>query len=316
MAVSTSDVIILSATLPSPGILFSPNGLAPLTPREHQDLKRIARAVRRDLLLCITEAGSGHPGGSLSEVETLVSLYFRVLRHNPRHPQWPDRDRFILSKGHACPGLYAVLAHRGYFPLQDLLTFRKIDSHLQGHTRVGTPGVEMSAGSLGHGLSFATGVALAGRVDRRGYRTYALLGDGECDEGQVWEAAMSAAHYKVDTLTAIVDRNRIQNDRFTSEVMELEPFAAKWKAFGWRVLTVNGHSFPQLLNAFARAQATQGRPTVIIANTIKGKGVSFMENNPDFHGKAPTKAQLEQALRELGVAAEEGYQPLTWERMP
>ena len=290
--------------------LVSPNGSAPLTRPDHQELRRIARALRRDILLSIAEAGSGHPGGSLSEVEVLASLYYRVLRHDPRNPSWPERDRFILSKGHACPGLYAVLAHRGYFPLEDLSTFRKFGSHLQGHAHIGTLGVEMSSGSLGQGLSFAIGVALAGRIDSRSYRTYVLLGDGECDEGQVWEAAMAAAHYKVDTLTAIIDRNGIQNDRFTSEVMELEPLVDKWRAFGWRVLQVNGHSFPSLLGAFHRAQETKGRPTVIIARTVKGRGVSFMENNPAFHGKAPTKEQLAQALQELDFHSQEVAQAM------
>lgn len=290
--------------------LFSPDGSGPLTRPEHRELRRIARNLRRDILITITEAGSGHPGGSLSELEILTTLYYCILRHDPQDPSWPDRDRFILSKGHACAGLYAVLAHRGYFPLEDLKTFRKVGSHLQGHAHIGTPGVEMSSGSLGQGLSFAIGVALAGRVDGRSYRTYALLGDGECDEGQVWEAAMAAAHYKVDTLTAIVDRNGIQNDRFTSEVMELEPLDDKWRAFGWRVLQVNGHSLPALLRAFCRAQETRGRPTVIIARTVKGKGVSFMENNPAFHGRAPTREQLAQALQELGFSSGDAAQAM------
>ena len=293
---------VASAPLGVAEAILSSNGTASLTRAEHRELKRIASLVRKDILLTTFAAASGHPGGSLSEVEILLSLYCRVLRHDPKNPLWPDRDRFILSKGHAVPGLYAVLARRGYFPSEDLKTFRKIDSHVQGHARRGTPGVEMSAGSLGQGLSFSIGVALAGRIDGRGYRTYVLLGDGECDEGQVWEAAMSAAHYKVDTLTAIVDRNGIQNDRFVSEVMELEPLADKWKAFGWRVLQPQGHSFPDLLNAFARAQETRGKPTVIIARTTKGKGVSYMENNPDFHGKAANKQELVQGLEELGYS--------------
>ncbi|MEE8443358.1 MAG: transketolase [Dehalococcoidia bacterium] len=285
--------------------LFSPNGSGSLTRPDSQELRRIARNLRRDILITINEARTGHPGGSLSEIDVLTCLYYRILRHDPRNPSWPDRDRFVLSKGHACPGLYTILAHRGYFPLGDLKTFRKLGSHLQGHAHIGTPGVEMSSGSLGQGLSFAIGVALAGRVDGRSYRTYALLGDGECDEGQVWEAAMAAAHYKVDTLIAIVDRNRIQNDRFTSEVMELEPLADKWRAFGWRVLQINGHSLPAIQRAFCRARETVGRPTVIIARTVKGKGVSFMENTPAFHGKAPTNEQLAQALQELGFSSGE-----------
>jgi transketolase len=245
------------------------------------------------------EAASGHPGGSLSAVELLTALYFNVLRHDPKNPAWPDRDRFIESKGHACPVLYAVLARRGYFPVEELKSFRRINSRLQGHAHVGTPGVEMSAGSLGQGLSFGIGAALARRLDRRDYRVYVLLGDGECDEGEVWEAAMAAAHYKLEELTAIVDRNRIQNDRFTSQVMELEPVADKWRAFGWNVLEIDGHDFRQVLDALQWARATRGRPTAIIAHTVKGKGVSFMENNPEWHGKAPNKEQLAQALREL-----------------
>lgn len=289
----------------TPNSVFSPNHSLPATRSDYQLLRRTAKALRRDILLAITEAGSGHPGGSLSELEILITLYYCVLRHDPKTPSWPDRDRFILSKGHACPGLYAVLAHQGYFPLKDLSTFRKFGSHLQGHAHIGTPGVEMSSGSLGMGLSFAIGVALAGQVDGSSYHTYALLGDGECDEGQVWEAAMAAAHYKVDTLTAIVDRNGIQNDRFTHEVMGLEPLANKWRAFGWHVLEPNGHSFPALLRAFHQAREIKGKPTVIIAHTVKGKGVSFMENNPAFHGKAPSKEQLAQALQELGCSRTE-----------
>ena len=210
-------------------------GASPLIRSENRELKRVAREVRRDILLTTFTANAGHPGGSLSETEILISLYHRILRHDPKNPSWPDRDRFVLSKGHATPGFYAVLAARGYFPRKELNGFRRIDSLLQGHTKIGIPGVEMSAGSLGQGLSFSMGVALACRLDSRPSHTYVLLGDGECDEGQVWEAAMSAAHYKVDTLTAIVDRNGIQNDRFVSQVMEIEPLAAKWRGFGWRV---------------------------------------------------------------------------------
>lgn len=274
-----------------------------LTMSENRELKRAARCVRRDILLTTFAANAGHPGGSLSETEILVSLYQRVLRHDPGNPDWPDRDRFILSKGHATPGFYAVLAAHGYFPRKELNGFRKIDSLLQGHTKLGIPGVEMSAGSLGQGLSFSIGVALACRLDRRPSRTYVLLGDGECDEGQVWEAAMAASHYNLDTLTAIVDRNRIQNDRFVSQVMNIEPLASKWRSFGWRVVGARGHSFPSLQKAFARANQTEGRPTVIIANTVKGKGVSFMEDNPDFHGKPPNKEQLLKAMQDIGYSA-------------
>ena len=263
------------------------------------ELKAITGELRRDVVEMTFTAGSGHPGGSLSEIETLTALYFKVMRHDPQDPTWPERDRFILSKGHACPGLYAVLAKCGYFPQEELRTFRKIGSRLQGHAHTMTPGVEMNSGSLGQGLSFAIGAALAANIDKKSYRVYALLGDGECDEGQVWEAAMAAAHYKLANLTAFVDRNRIQNDRFTSEVMELEPLAAKWRAFGWKALEIDGHDIAQVFNAIGKARRTRGRPTVIIAHTIKGKGVSFMENNPDFHGRAPTKEEYEQAMKEL-----------------
>ena len=262
-------------------------------------LKAIARELRRTIVKMTFTAGSGHPGGSLSEIDILTALYFRVLRHNPSHPSWPDRDRFILSKGHACPGLYSVLAKSGYFPEEELWTFRKLGSRLQGHAHTDTPGVEMNSGSLGQGLSFAIGVALAARLERRRYHTYVLLGDGECDEGQVWEAAMAAAHYKLNNLTAFVDRNGIQNDRFTSEVMNLEPLAGKWRAFGWKVIDTDGHDIAQVLDSIDAARRTRGRPAVIIARTVKGKGVSFMENNPDFHGRAPTKEEYEQSMREL-----------------
>ena len=298
-------------TLDRGNALSSPDLTRPLSSQERSHLMETARKIRRDLLFSIAEAGSGHSGGSLSETDILTTLYYKVLRHNPQDPHFPDRDRFILSKAHACPGLYTVLAHRGYFPLSDLSSFRKIDSNLQGHAKIDTPGVEMSGGSLGMGLSFGIGVALAGRVDGKSYHTYVLLGDGECDEGQIWEAAMSAAHYKIDTVTAIVDRNRIQNDRFTHEVMELEPLAQKWRSFGWRVLTVNGHSIPALYRGFQRAREVKGQPTAIIANTVKGKGVSFMENNPGFHGKAPSWEQAGQATIELGFSAEEAKEAMT-----
>jgi len=288
------------------------------------ELAQVAKAVRRHIVRMIAEAGSGHPGGSLSCVEILVALYWRILRHNPRDPYWPDRDRFILSKGHAAPALYAVLAQQGYFPLEELWTLRKLGSRLHGHTVMGSPpGVEMTAGSLGQGLSFSLGQALAARLDGRGYRVYCLLGDGECDEGQVWEAAMACAHYQVDNLTAIIDYNRIQNDGFsdysrypgqprpspggwvdpersqTVNIMSLEPLGEKWRAFGWHVLEADGHDLAQLIAALEEAKMRRGRPTVIIAHTVKGKGVSFMENNPAFHGRAPTPEQAEQALREL-----------------
>lgn len=248
----------------------------------------------------IAKANSGHPGGSLSAVEIITALYWKVLQHKPADPNWVDRDRFILSKGHAAPVLYAALAECGYFPVAELATLRQIDSRLQGHAdRTHTPGVEMSSGSLGQGLSFAVGVALAGRLDRKDYRVYALLGDGECDEGQVWEAAMAAAHFKVDNLTAIVDNNGLQLSGCNADTMNLEPFKDKWASFGWHTIEVNGHDINQLLDAFDKAKKVKGKPTVIIAHTVKGKGVSFMENNVDFHGKAPNAKELEIALKEL-----------------
>lgn len=265
----------------------------------NEELEGIARELRRDAIETIYQAGSGHPGGSLSEMDILVALYFDVLRHDPANPNWPDRDRFILSKGHACPGLYAVLAKRGYFPREELWSFRKTGAMLQGHAHPGTPGVEMNSGSLGQGLSFAVGAALAARLSNKRYKVYALLGDGECDEGQVWEAAMSASHYRLGNLIAIVDRNRIQNDRFTDDVMRLEPLASKWRAFGWRVLEVDGHSIGKIRDTLRQAGRTRNRPTLVLARTIKGRGVSMMENNPDFHGRAPNKEEYEQAMKEL-----------------
>ncbi|MFC1943870.1 transketolase, partial [Chloroflexota bacterium] len=256
--------------------------------------------LRRHIVSMTGKAGSGHPGGSLSAVEIVTALYFKLLRHNPQDPQWSDRDRFILSKGHAAPLLYAALAECGYFPVEELSTLRQLDSRLQGHTdRRACSGVEMSAGSLGQGLSFAIGVALAGRLNLQEYRVYVLMGDGECDEGQVWEAAMAAAHFKVDSLVAIVDNNGLQIDGWNRDVMNLDPFNKKWQAFGWHVIEVDGHVLTQLIDAFNQAKLIKGQPTVIIARTVKGKGVSFMENNPDFHGKAPTAAEVEIALKEL-----------------
>jgi len=261
----------------------------------------------------LAAAGSGHPGGSLSAVEILSALYFRILRHNPAAPLWPDRDRFILSKGHAVPVLYAVLAECGYFPEEELMTLRKLGSRLQGHAFAyfppGTeglcapiqspPGIEMCAGSLGQGLSYSIGQALAARLDGRDYRVYCLMGDGELDEGQVWEAAMAAAHYALDNLVAIIDRNRIQNDGFVDDIMRTDPLPAKWQSFGWHVIEVDGHNVSQLIDAFEAARTVKGKPTVIIAHTIKGKGVSFMENTASWHGRAPTPEEAERALVEL-----------------
>ncbi|MGD0803283.1 MAG: transketolase [Candidatus Bathyarchaeia archaeon] len=266
----------------------------------NEGLIKISRGIRADALRETTEAGSGHPGGSLSATDILVTLYWEVLRHDPRNPGWPDRDRFILSKGHAAPALYAVLAKRGYFPREELHHLREYESMLQGHpdaTR--TPGVEVSSGSLGNGLSIASGVASALKLDGRSSRVYCLLGDGECDEGLVWEAAMFVAHRKLDNLTAIIDRNGLQIDGPTEKVLSLEPLADKWRSFNWNVICVNGHDYAKLLAAFDEAKITTGKPTVIIADTVKGKGVSFMEGVVSFHGKACTSTELETACKEL-----------------
>jgi len=229
------------------------------------------------------------------------------MRHRPDDPFWADRDRFILSKGHCCPVLYAALAKTGYFPKEELLTLRKLGSRLQGHPYPGRPGerlpgVETATGSLGQGLSIAIGMALAGRLAKKTYRVYALLGDGECQAGQVWEAAMLAPKAGLDHLCVIVDRNKIQNDDFVENTLSLEPFRAKWEAFGWHVIEVNGHDISQVLEALEKAEAVKGKPTVIIADTIKGKGVSFMENNPDWHGKAPNREEGERAIQEILAA--------------
>ena len=264
------------------------------------ELKAMGKKLRRHVITMIATAGSGHPGGSLSAADIITALYFRILRYDPGNPDWSDRDRFILSKGHAAPILYAALAEAGYFPTTELSTLRKLDSRLQGHAdRKFTPGVEMSAGSLGMGLSFGIGIALAARLDSRTYRTYVLLSDGECEEGQTWEAALSAAHFKLDNLTAIVDYNGIQLSGWTCDIMNVEPFAQKWQAFGWRTIDIDGHDFDQILSAWQRSEETRSKPTVIIAHTIKGKGVSFMENNVAFHGKAPTSEEAGRALKEL-----------------
>ena len=264
------------------------------------EMQRMAKQLRRHVITMIAQAGSGHPGGSLSAADIVTALYFKIMRHDPNNPHWLDRDRFVLSKGHAAPVLYAVLAECGYFPVEELSTLRKLDSRLQGHTdKTLTPGVEMSSGSLGQGLSFGIGIALAGRLDARDYQTYVLLGDGECDEGQIWEAAMAAAHFKIDNLTAIVDHNEIQLDGWNRDIMNIEPLADKWRAFNWHVLDIDGHDVSQILQAATKAKKMRQKPTVIIAHTIKGKGVSFMENNVAFHGKAPTPEQTETALKEL-----------------
>ena len=265
------------------------------------DLETIARRLRRHAIRMIAAANSGHPGGSLSSAELVTALYFGgLLNHDPERPEWPDRDRFILSKGHGVPILYAALAERGYFPVEELLTLRQVDSRMQGHPVLGvTPGIEASTGSLGQGLSIGIGHAIAGRLDGKQFRTYVLLGDGECQEGQVWEAAMAGANYELDTLTAIVDSNRYQLDGAVEDIQSLAPFADKWTAFGWNVLEIDGHDMTAVLESLNSAKAHRGQPTCIIASTVKGKGVTFMENNNEFHGKAPNQEQLEVALAQL-----------------
>ncbi|TAK29919.1 MAG: transketolase [Chloroflexota bacterium] len=264
------------------------------------DLAPIALSLRRDIVQMIATAGSGHPGGSLSAVEIIVSLYSCFLRHQPTDPQWANRDRFILSKGHAAPVLYAALAHYGYIPRSFLDKLRVMDSPLQGHPDANlVPGVEASTGSLGQGLSVGVGMAIAARLDRKDTRVYVLMGDGECQEGQVWEAAMSAAHYGLDNMVAIVDHNGLQIDGPVREIMNVTPMRDKWQAFGWHAVEVDGHDFSQLLEALHQTKRISGQPTAIIAHTVKGKGVSFMENNVDFHGRAPNAKELAQALEEL-----------------
>lgn len=271
--------------------------------RDVTKLKEIARTLRQDIIEMLTESNSGHPGGSLSAVEILTALYFSEMNVNPDNPKCEDRDRFVLSKGHAAPVLYSALAEKGYFEKKHLKTLRKMGSILQGHPNMNdTPGVDMSTGSLGQGLSAANGMALAGKLDNKKYRVFVLLGDGELEEGQVWEAAMASAHYKLDNVTAFVDHNRLQIDGPIEKVMNPEPVADKFAAFGWHVISIDGHNFEEIFKAIDEAKSVKGQPTVIVANTVKGKGVSFMENQAGWHGKAPNKEQHDQAIKELGGA--------------
>jgi transketolase len=254
----------------------------------------------------LAKAGSGHPGGSLSAVEFVTALYFGgVLRYDPSRPEWPDRDRFILSKGHGVPVLYAALAEAGIIPVAELDTLRAVDSRLQGHPVYGTaPGMEASTGSLGQGLSIGLGIALAGRMDRKEYRVFVLLGDGECQEGQVWEAAMAAGHHQADNLIAMVDYNKFQLDGAIEDIMGLEPLGAKWEAMGWAVREIDGHDLDAVMDALGWATEQTG-PACIIGHTVKGKGVSFMEHENKYHGVAPSEEELTKALLELGVEAAE-----------
>jgi len=262
-------------------------------------LNLTAVKVRKHIIEMLYLAKSGHPGGSLSATDAIVALYGTHMNHNPKKPCDPDRDRFILSKGHAAPALYAVLAECGYFDDKELKKLREINCMLQGHPAcLYVPGVEASTGSLGHGLSFANGIALAGKLDKKDYNVYVMLGDGETDEGQVWEAAASASHYKLDNLTAMIDRNFLQIDGRTEDVMRLESVKDRWSAFGWHVIEIDGHDIRQILEALEKADERKHKPSVIILSTVKGKGVSFMENNVDFHGVPPNEIEYNLAMKE------------------
>lgn len=269
-----------------------------------QELKRIAANVRLGALECVYSAASGHPGGALSIADIVTYLYFAHMRVDPKNPSWAQRDRFVLSKGHTCPALYAVLAEKGYFSKENLKTFRQIDSFLQGHPDMkNTPGVDMTTGSLGLGISAACGMALSAKIYKDSYRVYSILGDGEVEEGQVWEAAMFAAHYQLDNLCAFVDVNGLQIDGPTETVMNSAPLCDKFRAFGWHTIEIDGHDFEQIAAALQEAGQTVGQPTMILAKCIKGKGVSFMENQVGWHGKAPKQEEYEQAVAEITAAA-------------
>ena len=260
-------------------------------------LKSKALEYRKGILNVTHTAGSGHPGGSLSAVEILISLYEYKMNHDPKKPKWKDRDRLIISKGHITPAVYVTLAHQGYFPLKELANFRKFCSILQGHVHTKVPGVEFNTGSLGHGLSVANGIALGAKLKKQNTNTYCLMGDGEIQEGSVWEAAMTASHFKLDNVCAIVDYNKVQENGPTNEIKNLEPLAEKWRSFGWFVIEVMGHDFKQLIAALDQFDTVKNKPFAIIAHTVKGKGVGFMEGNRNWHGKAPNKEQLENALK-------------------
>ncbi|MHB0997999.1 MAG: transketolase [Armatimonadota bacterium] len=265
-----------------------------------RELEEKSREIRKDIVVMVGAAQSGHPGGSLSAADILTALYFNVMRYDVNNPKWEDRDRFILSKGHASPVLYAALAEAGFFPKEEITTFRKINSRLQGHPDMKKlPGVDFTTGSLGQGISAANGMALAAKLDNKDYRVFCLIGDGESEEGQIWEGAMASAHYKLDNVTAITDFNGLQIDGPNCEVMTVTPLADKWKAFGWNVIEVDGHNYTELLDALSPERKIEGMPTMIIAHTIKGKCVSYMEGVCDWHGKAPSEDQVRQALAEL-----------------
>ena len=273
---------------------------------EKKQLQILACKVRHGILDGVFSAKAGHPGGSLSATELFTYLYFKEMRIDPKNPKWEDRDRFVLSKGHTAPGMYAALAHRGFFPVEDLPTLRHVGSYLQGHPNMNyVPGVDMSTGSLGQGLSAAVGMALGAKYQNKDFRVYALMGDGEIQEGQIWEACMAAAHYKLDNLVAIVDNNGLQIDGNVADVMSPYPIVGKLESFGFHVMTIDAHDFDQIEAAFAEARTVKGQPCAIVMKSVKGKGVSFMENNAGWHGKAPNEAEYQQAKAELNAALAE-----------
>lgn len=266
-----------------------------------KELQIKAIQIRKELLQMIYHSGEGHTGGSLSSVDILVTLYYRIMKIDPKNPKWDERDRFILSKGHSVEGYYAILADLGFFPKQELQSYRKFGSRLIGHPNNKIPGVELNTGALGHGLSVAVGMALAGKMDGKDYKVYTLMGDGELAEGSVWEAAMAASNYKLDNLIGIIDRNKLQISGNTEEVMKLESLREKWEAFGWEVLEVDGHDIERLVEVFEKLPVQKGKPHVVIAHTVKGKGVSFMENDRKWHHGVPNEQQFEQAMLELDL---------------
>lgn len=264
------------------------------------ELKKQAHESRKLILKMLTKAGSGHPGGSLSAIDIMTALFFNEMNVDPKNPIWSERDRFILSKGHGVPALYATQAFRGYYKPEETMTLRELNSPFQGHPdRVRIPAVEASTGSLGQGLSVAIGMAFSARLDKKDFRVYCLIGDGETQEGQIWEAAMCAGNYKLANLCVFLDSNKYQIDGSVEEVMSLAPLAEKWKAFGWNVLEIDGHNMEQILDSLTKARAEKSKPTIVIANTVKGKGVSFMEGDNQWHGKSPSEEQLKKALEEL-----------------
>ena len=272
---------------------------------DFKQLKKKALQIRMDLLNITYRGKGGHPGGSLSSADVLVALYYEIMRIDPRHPDWPDRDRFILSKGHCVEGYYAVLSDLGFFPKEELDSYRDFNSRLTGHPSNQLPGIDVNTGALGHGLSIGVGMALAGKMDKKDYKVYVLMGDGQQAEGSIWEAAMAGSHYKLDNLTGIIDRDRLQISGNTEKVMALESLKDKWSSFGWEVLEVDGNNMEALVEGFRKFPADNHRPHLMIANTTKGKGISFMENKPEWHHKVPSEEEWNQALNELRVQRKE-----------